>query len=208
MLCSRMKMLGALIVGVLLAGASVGLVTHRLLARETSEANDGLLAGPADGEKGKGTGRDGHEPGQPEKEAKGSGAAPAAEKSADKKCLPPVSPPYEEKTVRLPGDDWLVYRYHPMMDSGVQVFRTDANFTRIRWSSKCGGLGILHSKYSHNADVEIRKGEAVVKSAGGRGSNRFEERLNLDTGELIERTESFRPPFWPRRIEGSTSARR
>src|SRR5262245_19175166 len=90
MLCTRMKMLGALIVGVLLAGASVGLVTHRLLARETSEANDGFLAGPADGEKGKGTGRDGHKPGQPGKEAKGSGPAPAAEKPADKKCLPPV----------------------------------------------------------------------------------------------------------------------
>jgi len=70
MLRTRLKMFGALILGVLLAAAGAGLVTHRLLAREASDANDGLLAGPADGEKGKGAGRDGNERRQPGKEAK------------------------------------------------------------------------------------------------------------------------------------------
>ena len=70
MLRTRIKMLVALIVGVLLAGGGAGLVTHRLLARETSDANDGLLAGLADGEKGKGAGRDGDERRQPGTEAK------------------------------------------------------------------------------------------------------------------------------------------
>jgi len=88
MLCTRMKMLGALIVGVLLAGAGAGLVTHRLLARETSEANDGLLAGPADGDKRKGNGRDDHELRQPGKEAKGSAPAPAADKRAGRSLRP------------------------------------------------------------------------------------------------------------------------
>src|SRR5262245_42292158 len=67
MLRTRMKMLGAFIVGVLLASTGAGLVTYRLLARET---NYGLLARQAEGEKGKGAGRDGNERAQPGKEAK------------------------------------------------------------------------------------------------------------------------------------------
>jgi hypothetical protein len=94
-----------------------------------------------------------------------------------------------EKAVRLPGGDWLVYRYGTMSDSGVQVIRADAVMTKVRWQVECKPLGVAHSKYYHRADVEIKNNQALVTSIANHGhGGSFEEKLDLATGKQAART--------------------
>lgn len=94
-----------------------------------------------------------------------------------------------ERAVRLPDGDWLVYRYGTISDSGVQVIRTDAVMTKVRWQTECKPLGVSHSKYYHRGEVEIKNNEAIVTSIANHGQGHsFVETLDLATGKKVSRT--------------------
>lgn len=91
-----------------------------------------------------------------------------------------------EKALRLPGGDWVVFRYHGSADSGVRVTRMDAQMTNQRWRTQCQSLGVEHSKYRHDVELTRHGDRLKVVSLGSGG--KFEEWLDLATGKQLRRT--------------------
>lgn len=91
-----------------------------------------------------------------------------------------------EKALRLPGGDWVVFRYHGSSDSGVRVTRLDAKMTEQRWRTQCQSLGVEHSKYRHDVTLSRLGDRLHVVSIGSGG--KFEEWLDLATGKPLKRT--------------------
>lgn len=99
-----------------------------------------------------------------------------------------------EKAVRVPGGDWIVYRYHGSADSGVHVSRMDSKMTDQRWRIYCIPLGVEHSKYRHTVEVTLVADRMKVASVGSSGE--FEEWLDLATGKQISRKTKWATELW------------
>ena len=95
-----------------------------------------------------------------------------------------------EKAIRLTDGDWIVFRYHGMSDSGVQVARMDAKMTNQRWLVECKPLGVDHFKYYHSATVEVTNKNITVTSVGSAGE--FVEVLDAETGKLVNREKKLK----------------
>jgi RNA polymerase sigma factor (sigma-70 family) len=105
--------------------------------------------------------------------------------------LPSVHRSMVDKAVRLADGDWLVYRYQPTSDSGVQVYRMDSTMSKRRWHARCNGLGQAHEQFGQSVDANVVADQVIITCEtrggwGGDGSH-FEERLDLATGKQIER---------------------
>jgi hypothetical protein len=105
--------------------------------------------------------------------------------------LPAVSRSMVEKAVRLADGDWLVYRYRPVSDSGVQVYRMNPTLTKRRWQAQCKGLGQFHEQFGQRVEADVVGDQVIITcrtvgGSGGEGTS-FEERLDLATGKQVER---------------------
>ena len=89
------------------------------------------------------------------------------------------------RLLKLPGGDLLAYRYCPISDSGVSLWRFDPCKGKARFHAFCESLGVDHSKYKHAATVTVEKGCLKVVSRGSAGT--FIEMLELNTGKQISR---------------------
>ena len=85
----------------------------------------------------------------------------------------------------LSGADVVAYLYGAISDSGIQVLRLDPATGRKRWEVKCAGLGVQHSKYRHEALVEVVGARLKVTSRASGGT--FVEALDAQTGRSLAR---------------------
>jgi outer membrane protein assembly factor BamB len=89
--------------------------------------------------------------------------------------------------VDLSDGDLVAYRYCPIADSGVALVRLDPANGKGKWSARCAGLGVAHSKYYHHATAQIEDDNLKVRSKGSAG--RFIEWIDLRTGQQVRREE-------------------
>lgn len=89
-------------------------------------------------------------------------------------------------SIWLHSGDLLVYRFSPIADSGVEVYRVDPEKGEVRWEAHCEPLGVMHSEYRHRVYVHERAGELVIVSKGARY---FVEVLDRGTGAQLKRFE-------------------
>lgn len=86
--------------------------------------------------------------------------------------------------IDLGDNDWLLLRYMPIVDSGVEIERvTDGE---VVWRVHADGLGVAHSRYKHDIRAEVEDGQLILNSYGSAGT--FMERRDLVTGALLERS--------------------
>ena len=85
----------------------------------------------------------------------------------------------------LPNNDFILFFYGPISDSGVEVWRLDGVKGTIRWETHCPSLGVIHSMYTQHVIVTISGDRLVVVSLAGGGN--FREDLSLATGESLRR---------------------
>jgi hypothetical protein len=92
--------------------------------------------------------------------------------------------------LELEGGDLLAFLYCQIADTGVQVVRLDPAGGKQVWRVYCPGLGVTHSGYEHQAEVEIDGGLVKVTSRGSCGT--FVELLDLDSGRQLGRGQRMR----------------
>jgi outer membrane protein assembly factor BamB len=88
--------------------------------------------------------------------------------------------------VKLSDGGFLACLYGPISDSGVNVIRFDPDNGKKYWQTYCRGLGVGHSKYKHDAHIDMVNGQVRVTSNGS--SDTFVELLKLNSGERIHRS--------------------
>jgi len=84
--------------------------------------------------------------------------------------------------VRLAGDEVLAFRFGMILDSGVDVLRINLKDGKGAWQTHCEALGVAHSKYKHQAKVEVQRGDTVQVTSEASGGT-FVEVLDLGTGK-------------------------
>jgi RNA polymerase sigma factor (sigma-70 family) len=159
MLLTKVKTVTFVLVLVALVGGCLTVVAQTLAQENTILAEEDTLASP---------------PGKDED----TGVV------AKKEGLPPVEQSMVDKAIRLADGDWLVYRYQPISDCGVDVYRMDAIMSKRRWHARCKELGVPHSKYRQTVEAEVVDKQVIITCRGAGG---FEERLDLATGKQIGR---------------------
>jgi hypothetical protein len=92
--------------------------------------------------------------------------------------------------LEFPGGNLLAFLYCQIADTGVQVVRLDPAGGKQVWQAYCPGLGVTHSGYEHQAEVEIDGGLVKVISRGSCGT--FVELLDLDSGRQLGRGQRMR----------------
>jgi hypothetical protein len=85
----------------------------------------------------------------------------------------------------VPNGDVIAFLFSKISDSGVQVVRVDPLTGGVIWQARCKELGVLHSEYSHRAQVKVNGDTLRVTSQGSAGT--FVEILDLASGEQLER---------------------
>jgi len=88
---------------------------------------------------------------------------------------------------RLPDGDILVYQYHGIADSGVELSRLDPDKGKKKWRTFCRELGVSHSAYRHEVNVTLEDRRLKVTSRGSFGD--FVELIDPQTGKHIQRKE-------------------
>jgi hypothetical protein len=89
--------------------------------------------------------------------------------------------------LRLPNGDILVYQYHGISDSGVELTRLDTDKGKKKWMTFCRELGVPHSKYLHDVSVTLEEQRLKVTSRGSFGD--FVELIDPQTGKQLQRKE-------------------
>jgi hypothetical protein len=92
--------------------------------------------------------------------------------------------------LELEGGDLLAFLYCRIADSGVQVVRLDPQDGKPVWQAYCRGLGVEHSQYEQQAEVEIDDQFVQVSSRGAAGT--FVELLDPDSGRQLGRGQRLR----------------
>jgi hypothetical protein len=93
--------------------------------------------------------------------------------------------------LKLPDGDLLAFLYCQIADTGVQLVRLDPEDGRPVWQAYCRRLGVpLHSKYLHDAEVEIDDEFVKVTSRGAAGT--FVELLDPGSGMQLGRGQRMR----------------
>ncbi len=101
----------------------------------------------------------------------------------------------EEGTmIDLPSGDSVVFHFHRIADSGVNVIRFDPSSGNEKWTTFCAGLGVMHSQYLHSAKITVEDDKIRVTSEGSSGT--FVEILDLKTGRQLNRTRKIEVG-WP-----------
>jgi outer membrane protein assembly factor BamB len=87
--------------------------------------------------------------------------------------------------VAVADGDVIAFLHGIISDSGVEVARIKPATGKVVWKVECKPLGVGHSKYHHEARVEIQDKQLKVTSKGSAGT--FIELLDLATGKQLER---------------------
>jgi hypothetical protein len=87
--------------------------------------------------------------------------------------------------VALADGDVIAYLYGVISDSGVEVARIKPTTGKVIWKVECKPLGVGHSKYHHEATVEVQEKRLKVTSKASGGT--FIEQLDLASGKQLER---------------------
>jgi hypothetical protein len=89
--------------------------------------------------------------------------------------------------VPLAGDEAVAFQYGLISDSGVDVLRLNLATGKVVWQTRCEPLGVSHSKYHHDARVEVEGGNKLQVTSEASGGT-FVEVLDLRTGKQRSRT--------------------
>jgi outer membrane protein assembly factor BamB len=87
--------------------------------------------------------------------------------------------------VPLPGGHVVAFLYGRISDSGVQLVRLDPEAGRRSWGASCKPLDVDHSKYRHEAVVDVVGGTVRVTSKGSLGT--FVEVIDARDGKQVSR---------------------
>ena len=96
--------------------------------------------------------------------------------------------------IDLPSGDSVVFHFHRIADSGVNVIRFDPSSGNEKWTTFLHGLGVMHSQYLHSAKITVEDDKIRVTSEGSSGT--FVEILDLKTGRQLNRTRKIEVG-WP-----------
>ncbi|XAM01429.1 hypothetical protein OT109_08540 [Phycisphaeraceae bacterium D3-23] len=147
-----------------------------------------VLAAPGLARSGDSTKPPAEEPADTEPADVADDAAPAPPDLAEVWLTPVDGRTIRGEYIDLGEGDRLLLRYVPSADSGIEIERvTDGE---VVWRVRAMPLGVRHTQYKHEIYAHVAEGQLVLLSDGTSGT--FNERRELETGELIERSESNR----------------